>query len=60
MVSVSPQEAHRCEPTAVVHAEWQAKMRMLGMGIVGPRVLSQGVFKYCLVLTVPCPFSHNE
>ena len=57
MVSVSPQEAHRHEMMAVVHAEWQGEM-MLGMGSVGPKVLSRGVFEYCLVLTIPCPFSH--
>ena len=24
---------------------------------MGPRVLSWGIFEYCLVLTIPCPFS---
>ena len=33
MVSVSPQEVHRRELTAVGRAEWQAKMRMLGWGV---------------------------
>ena len=59
-VRVSPLEARRWELMAVVCAEWQDKMWMLERGSMGPRFLSWGVFKYCLVLTIPCHFSCPE
>ena len=38
-VRVSPQEARRPQLKAVQRAEQRAKVRMLGMGSMGPRIL---------------------
>ena len=45
-VRVSPKEARRLELTAVGCVEWQAKMKTLGRGIVGPSVLACGFVDY--------------
>ena len=56
----SPQEDDRPKCMAVRQVEGQTKVRVLGRGSVGPKVLVQGAFKIHRGLRGLCLFSHPE
>ena len=59
-VRVSPQEAGRPDPQVVRRAQFQAEVRELVRGSVGPSVLAQGAFECFRGLIGPCLFSRLE